>query len=372
MSSIQLTEVRVRKNPEITLSSLFVNASVNSGNNDCSSLLEYDYHDIKYPIPFNELVGKKENRYVDFNKPRKGFPSFIKYGVVQPSLNPDNEYVIVTGASDNHALSLVNLLYSTLLANPYSPLVIVDYGIYEAKLKSLLSNLTQIQLIRKRIGSESPIYYRKYDFDHFPEWSRINEPLSFGGYSWKIITIFDIITEYKGLVFWTDAGSILGNIDKDIQNARMNGFYSNDAGHNIRKWTHPGMVQYLEEMKWISVMNSTLDKWCCSGGYLMIDSRNRTVMKNVVYPTVKCSLTKKCITPIGSSRKNHRQDQSVISIFVQSLGIHQACDPQYRSSVSFHQDAEKRNNRIDTDRRFLQTLKSKYNITVTSSTFSSV
>ena len=372
MSSIQLTEVRVRKNPEITLSSLFVNASVNSGNNDCSSLLEYDYHDIKYPIPFNELVGKKENRYVDFNKPRKGFPSFIKYGVVQPSLNPDNEYVIVTGASDNHALSLVNLLYSTLLANPYSPLVIVDYGIYEAKLKSLLSSLTQIQLIRKRIGSESPIYYRKYDFDHFPEWCGMTERHSMGGFAWKIITIFDIITEYKGLVFWTDAGSILGNIDKDIQNARMNGFYSNDAGHNIRKWTHPGMVQCLEEMKWISVMNSTLDKWCCSGGYLMIDSRNRTVMRNVVYPTVKCSLTKKCITPIGSSRKNHRQDQSVISILVQSLGIHQACDPQYRSSVSFHQDAEKRNNRIDTDRRFLQTLKSKYNITVTSSTISSV
>ena len=63
---------------------------------------------------------------------REGFPSFLNFGVVQPSLNPDNEYVIVTGASQNHVLSLVNLLYSTLLANPYSPLVIVDYGIYEA------------------------------------------------------------------------------------------------------------------------------------------------------------------------------------------------------------------------------------------------
>ena len=81
-------------------------------------------------------------------------------------------------------------------------------------------------------------------------------------------------------------------------------------------------------------------------------------MENIIYPTVKCSLTKKCITPIGSHRRNHRQDQSVISIFVQSLGIHQACDPQHPSSVSFHQDAEKHNNQIDTDRRFLQTLKS--------------
>ena len=289
---------------------------------------------------------------------REGFPSFLNFGVVQTSLNPDNEYVIVTGASQNHVLSLVNLLYSTLLANPYSPLVIVDYGIYEAGLMYLLSNITQIHLLRKQIGSESPIYYRKFNFDHFPEWCRITEPLSVGGYSWKIITIFDVITEYKGVVLWTDTGSIVGNIDKDIRSARMNGFYSNSAGHSIRKWTHPGTYQYLEEMKWISVVNSTKDKWCCNVGYLIIDYRNRTVMENIIYPTVKCSLTKKCIIPIGSHRRNHRQDQSVISIFVQSLGIHQACDPQHPSSVSFHQGAEKHNNRIDTDRRFLQTLKS--------------
>ena len=297
---------------------------------------------------------------------REGFPSFVNFGVVQPSLNPDNEYVIVTGASQNHVLSLVNLLYSTLLANPYSPLVIVDYGIYEAGLMYLLSNITQIHLLRKQIGSESLIYYRKFNFDHFPEWCRITEPLSVGGYSWKIITIFDVITEYKGVVLWTDTGSIVGNIDKDIQCARMNGFYSNSAGHSIRKWTHPGTYQYLEEMKWITVMNSTKDKWCCNDGYMIIDYRNRTVMENIIYPTVKCSLTKKCITPIGSHRRNHRQDQSVISIFVQSLGIHQACDPQHPSSVQFHKDDEKHNYRIDMDGRFLQILKSKYNITVTS------
>ena len=126
------------------------------------------------------------------------------------------------------------------------------------------------------------------------------------------------------------------------------------------------------DLQRISVVNSTKDKWCCSGGYLIIDYRNRTVMENIIYPTVKCSLTKKCIIPIGSHRRNHRQDQSVISIFVQSLGIHQACDPQHPSSVSFHQDAEKCNNQTDTDRRLLQSFKSKYNIAVTINTLNSV
>ena len=126
------------------------------------------------------------------------------------------------------------------------------------------------------------------------------------------------------------------------------------------------------DLQRISVVNSTKDKWCCSGGYLIIDYRNRTVMENIIYPTVKCSLTKKCITPIGSHRRNHRQDQSVISIFVQSLGIHQSCDPQHPSSVQSHKDDEKHNYRIDIDGRFLQTLKSKYNVTITNALYSTV
>ena len=329
------------------------------------SIVEYDYDDIVYPIPFNELVEKKENRYEDFNKIRERFPSFIRYGSVEPSFHVDNEFAIVTGASDNHAVCLVNLLYSTLLASPYSPLIIVDYGISDDKLMCIWSNVTRIHSIRQTLGSEAPIYYRKYNFAHFPTWSVISEPASRGGYSWKVVTVFDVLTEYKGVVVWTDAGSIMRSIEDDIIRARLNGFYSSVAGHSIGKLTHPGTYQCMEDMKWALNVNSVVNKTCCSGGYMIIDYWNHTVMANVMYPFIKCSLTKRCITPLGSSRRNHRQDQSVLSILVQSLGVSQACDSRYPTYVRFHQDYESHGYRIDTNRRFIQELTTKYNITWT-------
>ena len=364
-SSVQIISVTVRREPDITLSSLFVNAAVNSTEYSRESLVEYDYDDIVYPIPFNELVEKKENRYEDFNKIREGFPSFIRYGSVEPSLNVDNEFAIVTGASDNHASCLINVLYSSLLTSPYSLLIIVDYGISNSKLNILLSNVSRLHSIRHSLGSEAPIYYRKYNFAHFPAWSNINEPHSKGGYAWKVITLFDILTEYKGVVMWTDAGSILGNSEIDVSRARVNGFYSSVAGHSIGKWTHSGTYQCIEDMKWASNVNSVVNKTCCSGGYMIIDYWNHTVMANVMYPFIKCSLTKRCITPLGSSRRNHRQDQSVLSILVQSLGVSQACDSRYPTYVRFHQDYESHGYRIDTNRRFIQELTTKYNITWT-------
>ena len=347
-----------------SLQYLFVNSSINSIEYSRESIVEYDYDDIVYPIPFNELVEKKENRYEDFNKIREGFPSFIRYGSVEPSLNVDNEFAIVTGASDNHAVSLVNLLYSTLLASPYSPLIIVDYGISNDQLMCIWSNVTRIHSIRQTLGSKAPIYYRKYNFAHFPTWCNISEPNSRGGYSWKVISVFDVLTEYKGIVMWTDAGSVLGNIDNDIRRARINGFYSSVAGHNIAVWTHPGTYQCIKDLGWLSNVSSVVKKPSCSGGYMIIDYWNHTVMINVMNPFVKCSLTKRCIVPNGSSRRNHRQDQSVLSIFVQSVGINQACDYRHRSSVRFYQDYQYHQYTIDTDRGFLHALRTKHNITL--------
>ena len=364
--SVQVTSVRVRRELDITLSSLFANSSVNGIEYSRESLVEYDYDDIVYPIPFNELVEKKENRYKDFNKIREGFPSFIRYGSVEPSLNIDKEFAIVTGASDNHASCLVSVLYSSLLTSPYSPLIIVDYGISNSKLSILLSNVSRLHSIRHSLGSEAPIYYRKYNFAHFPAWSNINEPHSKGGYSWKVITLFDVLTEYKGVVMWTDAGSILGNSEIDVSRARVNGFYSFVARHSIGKWTHNATYQCIEDMKWASNVNSVVNKTCCSGGYMIIDYWNRTVMTNVVYPFVKCSLTKRCIAPTGSSRWNHRQDQSALSIFIQSFGINQACDANYSASVHFHRDYARR---LDSDKGFLRAISTKYKLNLTSILF---
>ena len=184
---------------------------------------EYDYDNITYPIPFNKLVQNRSLRYKDFGIPRQGFPSFVKYGKIQPALNRETEFVVVTGASDNHALSLIGFLYSTLLACPQSPLVIVDYGLSSKSLTGLWGNVSQIHSIRQQLGSFAPIYYRKFNFDNFPKWFQLNTHTR-GGYAWKVESIYDALTEFKGLVVWSDAGNVFNNLGVEIQLEEMDSF----------------------------------------------------------------------------------------------------------------------------------------------------
>lgn len=46
----------------------------------------------------------------------------------------------------------------------------------------------------------------------------------------------------------------------------------------------------------------------------------------------------KCVAPIGSSRKNHRQDQAILPALVHSAGIQQSCQARYGTKCRFHQD----------------------------------
>ena len=323
---------------------------------------EYDYDNITYPIPFNKLVQNRSLRYKDFGIPRQGFPSFVKYGKIQPALNRETEFVVVTGASDNHALSLISYLYSTLLACPQSPLVIVDYGLNDKSLTGLWRNVSQINSIRQQLGSVAPIYYRQFNFDSFPNWFRLSTPTR-GGYAWKVVLIYDILTEYKGLVVWSDAGNIFNSIDVDIQRARRNGFFTSRVGHSVGLLTHNGTYQFIQEMGWRNV-SSVIEKQCCNAANMFFDFWNRTIMTNVVYPYVKCSYTKRCIDPIGSSMANHRQDQSVISIFVHLFGVNEACSRGYETTTLFHRDYENFRYKNATNNMLIKMIRDKYNITV--------
>ena len=78
----------------------------------------------------------------------------------------------------------------------------------------------------------------------------------------------------------------------------------------------------------------------CTGGYVWINYNNETVMNNVIFPLVQCAYTRRCIAPIGSTRKNHRQDQAILSALVHSAKIPQCCQAWYKTYTMFHQDCK--------------------------------
>ena len=298
-------------------------------------LLVYDYPEIEYPVPFSELYNNKSLRYEHVEI--QSVPAFINLGDVSNLAFQDCDYIIVTGCSDNHFYTTLNLLYSIVIQNCFTSFVLVDYGISASLLRVLWDELDQIHWIHKYLNSSAVIYYRKFSFQHFPRWWNITNRSIRGGYSWKVISIVDVLKESRHLTIWADGGSILPeSILSDVHRAKQFGFYSPSSGGSVQQWTHPRTFLYM--MSHYSISHIRRGKNMCSGGYMLFDYRNATVIKSLVIPFLECAYTRKCISPNGSSRKNHRQDQSVISILVHRTWIPQSCDGSFGTSVLFHRD----------------------------------
>ena len=77
-------------------------------------VIEYDYDDIVYPIPFSELYRNKSSRYINFGRPISGLPIGVLTGEVPAYHEQTSDILMMTGASDNHGLSSFNCLFSVM------------------------------------------------------------------------------------------------------------------------------------------------------------------------------------------------------------------------------------------------------------------
>ena len=89
-----------------------------------------------YPVPFNKLVSDISNRYVNYAARIPSAP-FIITGDIPQFDNQTSEVLMMTGASDNHALGSFNCLYSMILADPYASYLYIDLGL-SPKFKNVL------------------------------------------------------------------------------------------------------------------------------------------------------------------------------------------------------------------------------------------
>jgi hypothetical protein len=72
------------------------------------------------------------------------------------------------------------------------------------------------------------------------------------------------------------------------------------------------------------------------------------VYREIVLPWRACAMNKNCIAPPGSSRRNHRQDQAVLSFLVHrtgfafaaaapsELGVRCKCDRWFYNRFGYH------------------------------------
>lgn len=224
--------------------------------------------------------------------------------------------VFVTGADSSHFLSLMQLLGSLSRTEKTSEVYCWDLGLKQSELVELTTTHPQVHL-------------RTFDYSKFPRFFDIR--VDAGQYAWKPQAIYATYLELtprldKPILIWADAGNI---VFRKLTWARLfaskHGLYSPFSTGTIRDWTHP---QTMEHFK----IDSQQELRRNAHGALIAFDLSSPIAFEVLDVWAKSSLDRDVIAPNGSSRKNHRQDQAVLSCILVSRNV--LSDSPYRNNWS--------------------------------------
>jgi hypothetical protein len=208
--------------------------------------------------------------------------------------------LLVTGASDNHVRSLRQFIASFVRHNTAGRhrLLVWNLGLRE-------SDWTSIQATH---SAHPYIGYEVFDYSKYPDWFDI--AIDAGQYAWKPAILKLVATRHPAeLVVWMDAGNVLTDSLRNLERfLRSNALYSSYSVGRIQDWTHPATVAALSP--WGSLNAPKLNRNGACLGFNLTEERARLCLEEWA---TACA-NKEVIAPAGSSRANHRQDQSVFSI----------------------------------------------------------
>jgi len=197
---------------------------------------------------------------------------------------------------------------------------------YFVYLKQLLNNVINVckkpELIKEKINivvydlgmteedkKELPkeIILETFDFDKYPEHVSLKKYNGMNcSYAWKPIIIHEVCEKYKDLVHWMDTQTLYSNFNNMINVLKNDYIYTPISCADVQKWSHQSTIKYMNASNYLKCRNR-------SGGIFGINY-NIEWCKELVTEWKDYSLIKECIIPEGSSRKNHRQDQSILTI----------------------------------------------------------
>jgi hypothetical protein len=211
--------------------------------------------------------------------------------------------IIITGASTNHYLTLQNMMdsYINFMSTSKYTLIVYDLGMETNQWKNLL----------EKYQNRKDILFKVFDYSKYPEWYNIK--IEAGQYAWKPAIIKEISLEYSNeILLWMDAGNILlSNLEQLEEYIHCSGVYSSVSLGNISRLTFPTTIEYMN-CTWTDARNRN---GACLGFNMKDDKVKSFLREYCKY----CSI-KECIAPEGSSRANHRQDQSVFTILFYKYG----------------------------------------------------
>lgn len=233
---------------------------------------------------------------------------------------------IITGASDNHYLTLMNMIDSFIRYNDRHKLIIYNLGLEESKWNHI-----------KEKYNHQDFIFKVFDYSKYPEWFNIN--IEAGHYAWKPTIIYNTFLEYTDeIVVWMDAGNLINENLQKLESFLIDNYiYSATSGGTIKDWTHPSTIEYLN----CTNTGNENRNGACLGFNTKID-----LVKDFITEFYNCAMDKNCIAPNGSSRQNHRQDQAVFTVLFykymcdQNKIFYSNANSDYHLCYSIHNDVE--------------------------------
>jgi len=215
-------------------------------------------------------------------------------------VSPVKTLAMVTGADSSHFLSLKQFVRSAYQHERFTRVLAYDLGLTQSEREDLRCTFPDLEI-------------RVFDYSKYPDYFNIR--VNAGEYAWKAVIISDVVDELQCPVCWMDAGVVITKplfwVRKFING---HGMYSPGSVGTIRDWTHQGTLDFLQ------VEAHVYEKRNLSGGIVAINSDREDVVK-LIHRWKECALVKECIAPDGSSRRNHRQDQAVLTVLTHMSGL---------------------------------------------------
>ena len=227
--------------------------------------------------------------------------SIIGVRYIFSNKNNYKPFTVLTAADSSHFISLQQLLRSA-----YKNLKNTDVIFYNLGLKNYQLDKLNIEFPNLKV--------KEFNYHEYPDYFDIN--LNAGEYAWKPVIIYKEVLQNEASILWMDAGNIITN-NMNLFKIYIHhfGFYSPYSSDNIQKWTHQSTLKYYNFDK------KMLHKRNLNGALIGIN-KNLPAVLNLSKSMNDNALKKDVIAPEGSSRKNHRQDQALLTLeFYQKLNF---------------------------------------------------
>jgi hypothetical protein len=245
--------------------------------------------------------------------------------------------IVITAASSNHAGPLGYMLES--LRALRARVECYDLGLTASDVRAL--------------PRWDGLFYHKFDYASHPP--HMNVAINAGEYAWKPVIVADVVERTRASatpddVLWTDAGSYFHALEPIAARIRASeGLWIRTSSGTMRQWTHPLMLEHFKtsDEEYGDRPNADATLVGFATGHPSAAIRDR-VYHDIIVPWNACAMNRDCIAPLGSSRKNHRQDQAALSYLVnrhrfafasdsrRDIGVRCKCDRWFYRYVGFH------------------------------------